>query len=132
MTQPVRGASAPPLESSCRADEAPTVGCCAAAPGDPGGTSHPLGSFTRQILTLFTGVLAALALGEWATAAIVVLFMRVADFAERFTADRARRAVKNLAAMAPQLARVQHDGGEREVPVAELRVGDVVVVRPGE
>jgi len=92
-------------------------------------------SLRRRITshTLMTvGVLAALALGEWATAAVVVLFMRVADFAEGFTADRARRAVKNLAALAPQLARVERDDGEREAPIAELRVGEVVVVRPGE
>jgi Cd2+/Zn2+-exporting ATPase/Cu+-exporting ATPase len=83
--------------------------------------------------TLMTvGVLAALALGEWATAAIVVLFMRVADFAERFTAERARRAVKGLSALAPQTARVERGDEEREVPVADLHVGETVIVRPGE
>ena len=83
--------------------------------------------------TLMTvGVLAALALGEWATAGIVVLFMRVSDFAERFTAGRARRAVKQLTAMAPQLARVARGGTEDEVPIARVRIGDIVIVRPGE
>src|SRR5574341_1562558 len=51
----------------------------------------------RQVTshTLMTlGVLAALAVGEWATAAVVVFFMRVGDRAERFTTERARRAVK--------------------------------------
>ena len=83
--------------------------------------------------TLMTvGVLAALGLGEWATAAIVVLFMRVSDFAERFTAERARRAITQLTAMAPQLARVEREGAEREVPIAQVRIGDTVIVRPGE
>jgi Cd2+/Zn2+-exporting ATPase/Cu+-exporting ATPase len=83
--------------------------------------------------TLMTlGVLAALAVGQWATAAVVVFFMRVGDYAERFTAERARRAVRDLTALAPQMARVAREGAEVEVPVGEVRVGETVVVRPGE
>ena len=89
----------------------------------------------RQVIshTLMTlGVIAALAVGQWATAAVVVFFMRVGDYAENFTTERARRAVKDLTAMAPQTARVERDGQEVEVPVAEVHVGDIVIVRPGE
>jgi Cd2+/Zn2+-exporting ATPase/Cu+-exporting ATPase len=89
----------------------------------------------RQVIahTLMTlGVVAALAVGEWATAAVVVFFMRVGDYVEHFTAERARRAVKDLTAMAPQTARLEHAGVEQEVPVSQVRVGDVVIVRPGE
>ncbi len=78
------------------------------------------------------GALAALAVGQWATAVVVVLFMRVGDYAERFTTERARRAVKNLTALAPQLARVERDGAEHEVPIGAVQVGETVVVRPGE
>jgi P-type Cu+ transporter len=78
------------------------------------------------------GALAALIVGQWATAAVVVFFMRVGDYAERFTTERARRAVKDLTAMAPQTARVERDGVEAEVPIAEVQIGEVVVVRPGE
>ena len=77
-------------------------------------------------------VLAALAVGEWATAAVVVFFMRVGEYAESFTTERARRAVKDLTAMAPQTARVEREGTEHEVPVTEVQVGETVVVRPGE
>ncbi len=85
---------------------------------------------SHTLMTL--GVLAAIAVGEWATAAVVVFFMRVGDYAETFTTERARRAVKDLAAMAPQTARVERDGAEREIPIAEVRPGETVVVRPGE
>jgi P-type Cu+ transporter len=78
------------------------------------------------------GALAALAVGEWATAVVVVFFMRVGDYAEHFTTERARRAVKDLTALAPQTARIERDGEEQQVPVAEVRPGDIVVVRPGE
>ncbi|BAM00157.1 MULTISPECIES: heavy metal translocating P-type ATPase [Caldilinea] len=89
----------------------------------------------RQITshTLMTvGAIAALIVGEWVAAAIVVVFMRVGDYVERFTTESARRAVKELTAMAPQTARVERDGIEVEVPVAEVSVGEIVIVRPGE
>ena len=48
----------------------------------------------RQVTshTLMTiGVVAALAVGQWATAAVIVFFMRVGDYAEKFTAEGARQ-----------------------------------------
>jgi Cu+-exporting ATPase len=86
-------------------------------------TSHTLMSL---------GVVAALAVGEWTTAAVVVFFMRVGDTIEKATAEGARRAVKNLEALAPQTARVERDGVEVETPIAAVLPGDLVVVRPGE
>src|SRR5512143_1957019 len=89
----------------------------------------------RQVIshTLMTiGMLAAVAVGQWATAAIVVFFMRVGDYAERFTTERARRAVKDLTALAPQTARTEENGVEREVPIEQVKPGAVIVVRPGE
>jgi P-type Cu+ transporter len=89
----------------------------------------------RQVIShtlMMVGVIAALVVGEWITAAVVVFFMRVGSYTERFTTERARRAVKDLAAMAPQTARVERDGTEVDVPVGEVQIGDIVVVRPGE
>ena len=89
----------------------------------------------RQIIAhtlMSVGVVAALVVGQWATAAVVVFFMRVGDYAERFTTERARRAVKDLTALAPQTARVERDGAEREVPIGEVLPGETVIVRPGE
>lgn len=92
-------------------------------------------ALNRQVIshTLMTlGVIAALAVGEWATALVVVFFMRVGEYVENFTTKGARRAVKDLTAMIPQIARVERDGSEQEIPVSEVRNGDTVIVRPGE
>jgi P-type Cu+ transporter len=89
----------------------------------------------RQIIshTLMTiGVLAAIAVGQWVTALVVVFFMRVGDAVERFTTDRARRSLKSLTALAPRTARVDRDGAEVELPIDQLRPDDIVIVRPGE
>jgi Cd2+/Zn2+-exporting ATPase/Cu+-exporting ATPase len=92
-------------------------------------------AWRRQITshTLMTiGVIAALAVGQWTTAAVIVFFMRIGDAVERFTAEGARQAVRNLTAMAPQQARVIRAGIEMEVSIADLQPDEIVVVRPGE
>jgi Cu+-exporting ATPase len=89
----------------------------------------------RQIIahTLMTiGAIAALVVGQWVTAAIVVIFMRVGNYVEKFTTESARRAVKDLTALAPQTARVERDGTEQEIPIGQVQIGETVIVRPGE
>jgi Cd2+/Zn2+-exporting ATPase/Cu+-exporting ATPase len=78
------------------------------------------------------GVLAALFVGQWLAAALIVFLMWVGDAIERYTAGTARRAVRSLTELMPQSARLESDGVETEVPIAQVRVGDLVVVRPGE
>ena len=59
----------------------------------------------RQIIshTLMTiGVLAAIAVGQWMTALVVVFFMRVGDAVERFTTDHARRSLRSLTTLDPR------------------------------
>jgi len=92
-------------------------------------------TLNRQIIShtlMSLGVLAAIAVGEWATAAVVAFFMRVGDYVEGFTTERARQAVKDLTILAPQTARLLEQGEEVEVPIDRVQVGDLVIVRPGE
>jgi P-type Cu+ transporter len=92
-------------------------------------------AWRKQVLAhtlMSVGALAALLVGEWATAAVVVFFMYIGETTERFTTGRARRAVKDLAAMAPQKARLERDGSEVEVPLEEVQSGEIVIIRPGE
>jgi P-type Cu+ transporter len=85
---------------------------------------------SHHLMTL--GVIAALAIGQWVTALLVVFLMRVGDFVEHFTTERARRAVKVLAALAPSTARVMRGSDEVEIPVEQVQIGETVIVRPGE
>lgn len=92
-------------------------------------------TFRGQIIshTLMTlGVIAALAVGQWATAALVVVFMRIGDYVENFITESARRTVKELTALAPHTARVEREGMEVEIPLSEVQTGETVIVRPGE
>lgn len=89
----------------------------------------------RQITShtlMSVGAVAALLVAEWGTAAIVVTFMHLGGYIEQYTAERSRDALRDLTALAPQQARVLRNGDEIEVPLQDVRVGDVIVVRPGE
>lgn len=89
----------------------------------------------RQVIShtlMSLGVFAALVVGQWPTAAVVVFFMHIGNYAENFTTERSRRALKNLTAMVPKTARLEREGNEVEVPLSEVATGDIVVVRPGE
>ncbi|MGD8632314.1 MAG: cation-translocating P-type ATPase [Anaerolineales bacterium] len=88
----------------------------------------------REIIshTLMTiGMIAAIAVGEWATAVVIVFFMRVGDAVEKWTAQGARRALRDLHALTPQTAWVIRQGVDIELPIEEVEIGDVVVIRPG-
>ncbi len=85
---------------------------------------------SHALMTL--GIIGALAIGQYAAAAVIVFFMRCADFVERFTTERSRQAIKELLKLAPETARVEREGVETEVRLDEVRRGDVVIVKPGE
>lgn len=77
-------------------------------------------------------VVAALAIGEWATAGIVVFLMRMGEYTEHFTTERSRGALRTLTSLVPQTARVERNGEEIEIPATGVEVDEIVVVRPGE
>ena len=94
-----------------------------------------LGLRARSInvdLLMSIGIVAAMAIGEFVSAALLVLFILIAHFLESFTTDKARAAIRELVALTPKRARVVREGQEIEVAADELVPGDVVVVRPGE
>jgi P-type Cu+ transporter len=79
-----------------------------------------------------TSVLTAFFVGKWATAMLIVLFMRMGDFIEKNTTQKARQAIQKLKQAAPQSAHVIIDGNQHEVSIADLTYGDIVLVKPGE
>ena len=51
---------------------------------------------------------------------------------ESLTIDRTRRAIRELVKLRPKTARVKRGGEEVEVPVEQVQLGEIVVIRPGE
>ena len=82
---------------------------------------------------MMTGaVIGAALLGQWEEGAVVAFLYAVSNWLEGYTMDRARRSIHALTDLAPKEARVRRDGGEMVISVEEVRVGDILLVRPGE
>jgi Cd2+/Zn2+-exporting ATPase len=77
-------------------------------------------------------VAGAAAIGQWSEGAVVAVLFGVSETLEAYTMDRARRSLRSLMAIAPKAARIRRDGREAEVAVADVRLGDTLLVRPGE
>lgn len=107
------------------------VGCGGVHPARRALVSLRAFSIDIHVLML-VAVIGALALGEFFEAASVVSLFSVAQWLEAWTLERARHAIGALVDLAPQSATRRNGGVERTVSVAELAVGDTIVVRPGE
>lgn len=83
-------------------------------------------------LLMLAAALGAAALGAWAEGALLLVLFNAGHALEHYAMGRARRAITALAELAPETALVRREGGEEEVPVEELRLGDVALVKPGE
>jgi len=66
------------------------------------------------------------------SSALVITFVLLGKWLEARAKGQTAAAIRALMQLRPETARVRHDGAERAVPIAAVRVGDVVVVRPGE
>ncbi|MGV3548721.1 heavy metal translocating P-type ATPase [Rhizobium sp.] len=71
-------------------------------------------------------------LGAFAEGALLLFLFSLGHALEHYAMGRAKRAIEALAELAPSVATVRRDGDTREIPVEELVVGDVVIVRPNE
>jgi Cd2+/Zn2+-exporting ATPase len=89
------------------------------------------GRFEIDFLMLVAAVGAA-TLGEWSEGGLLLFLFSLGHSLEHYAMGRAKRAIEALAELAPQTAFVRREGNTEEVPVAQLRPGDVVIVKPNE
>jgi Cd2+/Zn2+-exporting ATPase len=74
----------------------------------------------------------AIALGQWAEAALLLFLFSLGHALENYAMGRARRAIEALSALRPDTALVRRGDTLVEVSVEALVVGDIVVVKPDE
>ncbi len=86
-----------------------------------------------SIETLMTVAAAgAIAIGAAEEASVVIFLFAVGELLETVAAGRARAGIKALIGLVPRIAWREEAGQTHEIPVEQLRVGDIVVVRPGD
>ncbi|MCX7669733.1 MAG: copper-translocating P-type ATPase, partial [Anaerolineae bacterium] len=66
------------------------------------------------------------------TAAVIITLIKLGKFLEARAKGRTSEAIKKLMGLRAKTARVIREGQELEVPADDVRVGDLVIVRPGE
>lgn len=74
----------------------------------------------------------AFAIGYWAEAAVVAFLFGVSEWLEGYTSDKARQSIRELMDIAPKTATIIRNGEEKVLPVEEIEIDDIMVVKPGE
>lgn len=77
-------------------------------------------------------VVGAIILGEFTEAAMVVFLFALAQLLESFSVEKARRSIESLMDLAPPVASLKTAQGIEVLPVADIQVGDVIIIKPGE
>lgn len=83
-------------------------------------------------LLMLVSAVGAATLGEWTEGALLLFLFSLGHALEQYAMGRAKRAIEALAELAPQTAVVRRADKTLEVPVEQLVVGDVVIVKPNE
>ena len=83
-------------------------------------------------LLMIVAALGALSIGAPFEGAMLLFLFSLSNTLQHYAIGRSRRAIKSLVEMRPDEAQVLRDGEEVTVPIDEVAVGDVFVVRPGD
>jgi Cd2+/Zn2+-exporting ATPase len=77
-------------------------------------------------------IIASMIQGEFLAAAVVSFVMTFGALIEQVTSESARKAIKSLIEISPQTAIVLIDEDQRVVPIEQVKVGNRVLIKPGE
>jgi Cu+-exporting ATPase len=66
------------------------------------------------------------------TAGVIISLILLGKYLESVSKGKTSEAIKKLMGLAPKTAIVIHDGKEMVIPIEEVEVGDIILVRPGE
>jgi Cd2+/Zn2+-exporting ATPase len=84
----------------------------------------------RTLMTI--AIIGAAVIGEWSEGAIVVILFAISEALETYSMDKARASIRSLMDLVPKEALVRRNSTERIVPVDEIEIGDIMIVKPGQ
>ncbi len=82
-------------------------------------------------LSMLIAIVAAALIGEWTTALLIATFVLAAEILEDLSMDRGRDALTDLMTFLPETVQIRTGDGAAEIPLVDVRVGQVVLVAPG-
>ena len=74
----------------------------------------------------------AFAIGEFPEAVAVMLFYQVGELFQSYAVDKSRKSISNLMDIRPDYANLLKDEKEEKVDPDEIKIGDIIIVKPGE
>ena len=84
-----------------------------------------------EMLMIFAAVGSAI-IGYWTEGAILIFIFAVSGALETYTMNKSHKEISSLMKLQPEEALLINNGFEKRVPVSELRVGDHILIKPGE
>ncbi|HLB12989.1 MAG TPA: cation-translocating P-type ATPase [Dehalococcoidia bacterium] len=88
-------------------------------------------NFDMNVL-MTVAIIGAVAIGAWEEAAAVAFLFSLGNTLESLTLERTRGAIRTLVGLSPKEATVLRSGSSFPLPVEEVKVGDTILVKPGE
>lgn len=95
------------------------------------GTSAAILYSLYSTLQIIQGNFAAVDALYYETAGVIITLILLGKSLEAVSKGRTSEAIKKLMGLAPKTAIIIQDGEEKEIPIDEVEIGDVIVVRPG-
>ncbi|GHI00280.1 heavy metal translocating P-type ATPase [Neobacillus kokaensis] len=84
-----------------------------------------------EMLMIFAAIGSAI-IGYWTEGAILIFIFAVSGALETYTMNKSHKEISSLMELQPEEALLFVNGIEKRVPVSELRVGDHILIKPGE
>ena len=79
-----------------------------------------------------TATIAAFSIGDYAEAVGIMLFYKIGQLFEEIAVSRSRSQIMEAVDMRPEVVNLVHDDHVHEVPAEEAKVGDIILIRPGD
>ena len=74
----------------------------------------------------------AFAIGEFPEAVAVMIFYQIGELFQSYAVDKSRKSISSLMDLRPDYANVFREGKEEKVNPDDVKIGEIIVVKPGE
>ena len=90
------------------------------------------GKIFDENFLMTVATIGAFGIGEFPEAVAVMLFYQIGELFQSYAVDKSRKSISNLMDIRPDFAYVERDGEIKKVDPDEVKIGEIIVVKPGE